>query len=77
MRWFPPPFFPYKDIILMKKKISMNFVNVCSKTILCIHFKFGTGFFSCCTFFLLEFTPSKAEQSLKGIELKEKEAQKD
>ena len=55
----------------------MNFVNVCSKTTLCIHFKFGTGFFSCCTFFLLEFTPSKAEQSLKGIELKEKEAQKD
>ena len=28
-------------------------------------------------FFILEFTPSKAEQSLKGIELKEKEAQKD
>ena len=29
------------------------------------------------TFFLLEFTPCKAEQSLQGMQLQEKETQKD
>ena len=30
-------------------KISINFVNVCSKPTLSILFKFNTGFFSCCS----------------------------
>ena len=30
-------------------KISINFVDFCSKPTICILFKFDTGFFSCCT----------------------------
>ena len=46
----------------------MNFADVCSKTPLCRYFLI---------FFSLGFTPCKAKQPLQGMELQEKEAQKD
>ena len=38
---------------------------------------FPTNDFSLLFFFLLRFTPGKTEQTLRGMELQEKEAQKD
>ena len=69
-------FFSIKKLFSRNENLS-KFLRCLLKNIHSTLFKFSTGFFSCCIFFYLEFTPWKAEQPLEGTKLKEKETQKD
>ena len=69
---------PHEHVLLVLVGNTQN-VNVCNyiRTIL-NHFKRlnTTSLFPFFFFFLLQFTPCKAEQPLRGMELQEKKAQK-